>query len=40
VLPNWRKHSGALARFGFPPPAGAAAADEQREVTSPDKESA
>jgi len=40
ALPNWRKHSGALARFGFPPPAGAAAAPEQREATSPDKESA
>jgi GTPase len=40
ALPNWRKHSGALARFGFPPPAGAVAAPEQRRVTSPDKESA
>jgi GTP-binding protein Era len=40
ALPNWRKQSGALARFGFPPPAGAVAAPEQREVTSPDKESA
>jgi GTPase len=41
ALPNWRKHSGALARFGFPPPAGAAAAwPEDRQATSPDKESA
>jgi len=41
VLPNWRKHSGELARFGLPPPAGAAAAQtEQREAPSPDKESA
>ena len=41
VLPNWRKHSGALTRFGFPPPAGATAnRPEQRETTSPDKESA
>ena len=41
ALPNWRKHAGALARFGFPPPAGAAAArPEHREATSPDKESA
>jgi GTP-binding protein Era len=40
ALPNWRKHSGALARFGFPPPAGAAATrTEHREATSPDKES-
>ena len=40
ALPNWRKHSGALARFGFPPPAGAAPArTEHREATS-DKESA
>ena len=41
TLPNWRKHSGALARFGFPPPAGAGATQpEHREATSPDKESA
>jgi GTPase len=37
VLPNWRKHSGALARFGFPPPAGTPAArPEHREATSSD----
>ncbi|MEP7228382.1 MAG: GTPase Era [Gemmatimonadales bacterium] len=40
ALPNWRKQSGALARFGFPPPAVAVAGPEQREATSPDKESA
>ena len=42
ALPNWRKNSGALARFGFPPPAAATAdAHEQREVPLPsDKESA
>lgn len=42
ALPNWRKNSGALARFGFPSPAAAtAAAHEPREVSSPsDKESA
>jgi GTP-binding protein Era len=41
ALPNWRKHSGALARFGFPPPAGAAPSwPEHRQATSPDKESA
>lgn len=41
ALPNWRKHSGELARFGFPPPAGTAAArPEHREAISPDKESA
>ena len=41
ALPNWRKHSGALARFGFPPPAGAEAAHpEHRETTLPDKETA
>ena len=41
ALPNWRKHSGELARFGFPPPAGAAATRaEPREAPSPDKESA
>ena len=42
ALPNWRKNSGALARFGFPSPAATTAdAHEQREVSSPsDKESA
>jgi GTPase len=41
ALPNWRKHSGELARFGFPPPAGAAAdRPEHRAAISPDKESA
>lgn len=41
TLPNWRKQSGALARFGFPPPAGAAPGRaEPHEATSPDKESA
>ena len=42
ALPNWRKNSDALARFGFPSLAAAAAdAHEQREVSSPtDKESA
>jgi GTP-binding protein Era len=41
ALPNWRKHSGELARFGFPPPAGAAGArTEPHEAPSPDKESA
>jgi GTP-binding protein Era len=41
ALPNWRKHSGTLARFGFPPPAGAATNRiEHPEATSPDKESA
>jgi GTP-binding protein Era len=41
ALPNWRKHSGELARFGFPAPAGTAAArPEHREAISPDKESA
>ena len=41
TLPNWRKHSGALARFGFPPPAGGAAArPEHSEATLSDKESA
>jgi GTP-binding protein Era len=41
ALPNWRKHSGELARFGFPPPAGAAGArTEPREAPLPDKESA
>ena len=43
ALPNWRKNSGALARFGFPAPTVATAgAHEQRGVSSPsdDKESA
>jgi GTPase Era involved in 16S rRNA processing len=41
ALPNWRKHSGALARFGFPPPAGAAPPrPEHHEATLPDKETA
>jgi len=41
TLPNWRKHSGALARFGFPPPAGAASArSEHHPATPPHKESA
>ena len=41
ALPNWRKHAGDLARFGFPPPAGTAAARPgHREAISPDKESA
>jgi len=41
ALPNWRKHSGELARFGFPPPAGSAAArPAPHETVSPDKESA
>ena len=41
ALPNWRKHSGTLARFGFPPLAGRAAArPEHHEATSSDKESA
>jgi GTP-binding protein Era len=41
ALPNWRKHSGELARFGFPPPVGAAAdRPEHRAAISPDKESA
>ena len=41
ALPNWRKHSGELARFGFPPPAGAAGArTDPHEAPSPDKESA
>ena len=39
ALPNWRKHSGELARFGFPPGAAAARTDP-REAPSPDKESA
>jgi GTP-binding protein Era len=40
ALPNWRKHSGDLARFGFPPSAGIPAARlDQRETISPDKES-
>jgi GTPase len=41
ALPNWRKHSGDLARFGFPPSAGSAATRlDHSEATSPDKESA
>jgi GTP-binding protein Era len=41
ALPNWRKHSGDLARFGFPPSAAAAATrPKHRDPTSPDKESA
>jgi GTP-binding protein Era len=37
ALPNWRKNSGALARFGFPAPASAnAAAHEPRAPMSPD----
>jgi GTP-binding protein Era len=41
ALPNWRKQSGALARFGFPPPTGTPAAHPgHREATSSDKESA
>ncbi len=41
ALPNWRKHSGELARFGFPPPAGPVPAPPpHRETVSPDKESA
>jgi GTP-binding protein Era len=40
ALPNWRKHSGDLARFGFPPSAGTPAARlDQPETISPDKES-
>ena len=41
ALPNWRKSSGALARFGFPaPPPVAAVAHEQRnQPMSSDKES-
>jgi len=33
ALPNWRKHSGELARFGFPPPAGPAAVLPQHRET-------
>ena len=41
ALPNWRKQSGALSRFGFPPSAsGALAGSEPREATPSDKESA
>jgi GTP-binding protein Era len=42
ALPNWRKNSGALARFGFPSLTPATAdAHSQREMSSPsDKESA
>lgn len=41
ALPNWRKHSGELTRFGFPPPAGTTAArPEHHDAISPDKESA
>ena len=41
ALPNWRKHSGELTRFGFPPAASAAAGSpEHHDATSPDKESA
>ncbi|HEX5962643.1 MAG TPA: KH domain-containing protein, partial [Gemmatimonadales bacterium] len=40
ALPNWRKSSGALARFGFPAPAPAAASQDHRDpATSPNKES-
>jgi GTP-binding protein Era len=38
-LPNWRKSSAALARFGFPAPAIAARADASAKSISPDKES-
>ncbi|MEO8090070.1 MAG: KH domain-containing protein, partial [Gemmatimonadales bacterium] len=33
ALPNWRKHSGELARFGFPPPAGPVAAPPPHRET-------
>jgi GTP-binding protein Era len=40
ALPNWRKSSGALARFGFPAPSPAAASQDHRDpATSPNKES-
>lgn len=39
ALPNWRKHSGALARFGFPAPLPASALHEQRSAPTSDKES-
>ena len=38
-LPNWRKSSAALARFGFSAPAIAARADASAKSISPDKES-
>ena len=39
ALPNWRKNSSALARFGFPAPSPEAASHEQRSAPTSDKES-
>jgi len=39
ALPNWRKSSGALTRFGFPAPSPAAAHEERNAPTSANKES-
>jgi GTP-binding protein Era len=39
ALPNWRKNSAALARFGFPAPMPSASHRQQSASTSPDKES-
>jgi GTP-binding protein Era len=38
ALPNWRKQSGALARFGFPPSVTAAPVRPELEASSPEKE--
>jgi GTP-binding protein Era len=37
ALPNWRKNSGALARFGFPPPPTAASASQMRHPAPTEK---
>ena len=39
AMPNWRKNSSALARFGFPTPSPGATHLSGRDSTSPDKES-
>jgi GTP-binding protein Era len=38
ALPNWRKSSGALARFGFPPPSPPAPHEQPDAPSSPNKE--
>jgi GTPase len=38
ALPNWRKNSGALARFGFPAPPTAVSASQERYPEPSDKE--
>lgn len=35
ALPNWRKSSGALARFGFPAPSPSSSAQDHRPTSSP-----